>query len=421
MNSFIEICVLLEVLIIICQFWRSFRSKDSSQIWSPLNIVSLTYVYYCIVPHYYAGNENFVVDETASNAYLFHIASLLSLVVIFFTFSKTVSKVDFTKWNNCIPDASAIKNGLILFFMGFVGYGICRGFHFSIARTEKTVLMEGCFTYYIMCMTEFFPVALALLIAGWKQNKRKLWLLIPVWLIFITMIFSGSRGRIIIGVISILIMWHSYPKVRKVRYLPLVSIMVLLFLGFSIMDKTRNYGGGIDLEAASSLQMNDIKNGAQENYTVYQYSINCMDKAHYTGARYYFEPIITALLMPLPRALFPWKPDASYMKQFETQILGNTDSGAAYLNFVESYLSFGWFGVVFWAFVLGWCSKKIWSNYDRNRNHLGAIVLLCVFDGLVYMIISRGYLAQSFSSLLYGICIPIWISMLINRKSINKV
>lgn len=421
MSFVTEVCVFIEIILIAYQLLRSITSKDPAQIWSPLNIVSITYIYYCIIPHFFVGNENFIVNEEVNNAYLFHIAALVSYFCILVSFSRTKSRIEFPNWNSCFDETNTVKYGLMLFLFGFIGYGLARGFHFSIARTEKTVLMEGGMTYYILCLTEFFPVALALLLAGLKYNKFRLWLLVPIWLIFVTMIFSGSRGRIIIGVISLLVMWYSYQYIRKVKYVYLVAIIILMYLGFSVMDKTRSYGAGIDLDATSSLQIDDISNGAQENYSVYEYSIMSMDNANSTGERYYFKPLVTALLMPLPRSLFPWKPDASYMKQMENQLLGNTDSGAAYLNFVESYISFGWIGVIFWALIFGWLARVIWGNFDRNRSSLGAIILLGVFDGMVYLIISRGYLAQSLSSLLYGICLPFWIVTLCNKISSARV
>ena len=132
----------------------------------------------------------------------------------------------------------------------------------------------------------------------------------------------------------------------------------------------------------------------------------CINRLNQSGERVYFQPLYTAILMPIPRFMFPWKPDADYLHKLETIVLGNTEGGAAYLNFVESYYSFGWFGVIIWAWFLGWFARRFWDNYQNNRQSIGAIIALGVFSGLCYVFISRGYLAASLTSLLIALYLP---------------
>ena len=59
-----------------------------------------------------------------------------------------------------------------------------------------------------------------------------------------------------------------------------------------------------------------------------------------------FYPIIKALLHPLPSSFFD-KNSGDYMFNVVNAIFGfkNIYQGAAYLNYGEYYLMFGWFGV----------------------------------------------------------------------------
>ena len=419
MNVISTICVVCEIILILHQFWASIRSKDVSRIWSPINIISLVYIYYCIIPHFYTGIDAFAIDEKAYNGYLFHIASLISYVFILLGFSKSRGTSNFKSWNNLINEANAKKYGLLLCGIGYVCYSIVHGFNFSIVSTGEVVTSNSGFAYYLDSLIELFPVGISLLICAWKRDKKHLWVFAVIWLCFVTLVLRGSRGRMIMTLLPMLVIWHSYPTPKKVRYPILFSGMVLVYLFFAVMDSARTYYGGINLDRASQVSISEASKGAGENYTVYQYTMMSIDKADETGERCYFDPIINALCMPLPRAVFPWKPDGKYMFAWENKIFGN-NSGNALLNFAESYLSFGWLGVILWAWILGWLARKFWDNFINNRESIGAILLLGTFNGMCYIIISRGYLAQSFSSFVYSICLPFWIITICERIVGNK-
>lgn len=414
MNIISDFCIYTEIGLILYQFWKAVRSVDVAKIWSPIIIISLVYIYYCIIPHFYAGDGAFAIDEDAHNGYLFHIASLLSYVCILIGFYKSKSGSNFTKWNRLFNDSNAKYYGLLLCGIGFVSYSIVHGFNFSMVATEVSKMSDSGYAYYLDNLIELFPIGLGLLICAWKKDKKILWVYVVIWLCFVTLVLRGSRGRMIMALIPMLVMWHCYPAAKKVRYSIMLVLIAVVYLFFAVMDSARSYYGGINMDEASQISLSEASKGAGENYTVYQYSIFGIDKANSTGTRFYFDPIITAVFMPIPRAMFPWKPDASYLTQWESLIYGDA-TGNAFLNIVESYMSFGWVGVMFWAWLLGWLARKFWNNFDTNRQSIGAILLLGAFNGMCYIIISRGYLAQSVTSFLYSICLPFWIVLPLER------
>ena len=124
----------------------------------------------------------------------------------------------------------------------------------------------------------------------------------------------------------------------------------------------------------------------------------------------YAEPIYTALLMPVPRTLFPEKPDGKYLKTIQTATLGSDLSGAAFLNYAEAYYAFGWLGIVIDGLLIGFLSKVFFMNFVRSRSYFMPILALGIYNGVLYVIISRGYLAQQFLAYMYFIIIPIWIA-----------
>ena len=186
------------------------------------------------------------------------------------------------------------------------------------------------------------------------------------------------------------------------------------------MDKTRVRGRGLDLEKATTLNYSDIKGGAQENYSVYWFSLMAMNRLNQTGERVYFDPFVTAALMPIPRSIFPWKPDAEYVKKIEDDVFGKgMGGGAAFLNFVEYYMAFGWLGIVVVCYIIGWIARMFWDNYDNNRDSIGAIVALSAFSAVLYSVISRGYLAGSFPNVVLVVFLPFWLTSIL-RKYIFK-
>lgn len=414
MNNISDICIYTEIVLIVYQFFKSVRSKDISSIWSPIIIISLVYIYYCIIPHFYTGKTDFAIDEEANNGYLFHIASLLSYICILIGFKIPTRGKSFTKWNNLVNDNNAKIYGIILCAIGIVGYSFVHGFNFSLGYDGNVQFNTGVYDYYLDNLIELFPVGMGLLVCVWKKDKKQFWVFILIWLCFVTLVLRGSRGRMIMALLPLLVMWHSYPMAKKVRYHIMAVIIVAVYLFFAVMDSSRVYYGGINIESASQMSLEEASKGAGENYTVYEYTMKSMDLANETGIRYYFAPILTAVLMPIPRAIFPWKPDAGYLNAIEATVYGD-NSGNAFLNFAESYISFGWFGVIFWALFLGWLARRFWDNFANNRTSIGAILLLGAFDGMCYIIISRGYLAQSFTSFMYSICLPFWITTVINK------
>ena len=95
------------------------------------------------------------------------------------------------------------------------------------------------------------------------------------------------------------------------------------------------------------------------------------------------------------------------MRDIQNKILGTDEMGAAFLHYAEFYYAFGWIGVIINGLLIGVLSKMFWVNFLRKKEELISILILGLFNGFLYIIISRGYLAQQFISFVYFILIPI--------------
>lgn len=419
-DSISYVCEGLLLIMILIYFIRAFFADDKSRIWSPVSVISLTYLYYCSIPFWLGTIDRYSVDEIANNGYIFHIAALVSYLSILLGFSRKTD-VSFSNWDNYYMQNNVRKYGIALFIIAMIGYSSFRGFHLSIATKENdSELINGGLVYYCIFMINMCAVAGSLLLISLKLNYRQPLLYVILAVIMIQVVFGGARWLIITIVVCMLSTYYLYPEPKKINICLVGSLMVILFLGFSIMDKTRVRGRGLDLEKATTLNYSDIKGGAQENYSVYWFSLMAMNRLNQTGERVYFDPFVTAALMPIPRSIFPWKPDAEYVKKIEDDVFGKgMGGGGAFLNFVEYYMAFGWLGIVVVCYIIGWIARMFWDNYDNNRDSIGAIVALSAFSAVLYSVISRGYLAGSFPNVVLVVFLPFWLTSIL-RKYIFK-
>ena len=101
------------------------------------------------------------------------------------------------------------------------------------------------------------------------------------------------------------------------------------------------------------------------------------------------------------------------MKRTQFFVAGSADSGAAFLAFVEAFLAFGWIGVILYGLFFGWLAGIFWRNYQNNKQSIGSVLLLALFNGFCYDWISRGYMAGMFNNFIYFVIMPFWLSYIL--------
>lgn len=413
-----KISITLLIMLIGYNLLKPFFSKDKSLIWSPITIISLCYIYYCIMPYVTGGSEMYHLTDSSASV-LYNIGSLISYSSVLIAFNNSHGR-SFTKWNNAIHEGNILRLSLIFFAIAFVCYSSFRGIHFSIAAKEDALeLVHSGFEHYFLEFLCLYEAAFALLLICYKEKKKKIWLLLLMWYILVTFIFAGTRGRIVLMVISACTVFYLYPRPKKMNYIIVGSLAVMCYLGFAIMEYSRSYSKGIQMDKVAQMSMSDATKGAEENRSVYWFGSLIMDRYDRENRLIYLEPVLTAVCMPIPRAIFPWKPDGKYLDDAEMLCIGNNEGGAAFVFFVEGFMSLSWVGLILYSLFFGWLSKQFWSNYRNNPTSLGAITALALYSAVCYSIVARGYLASALDNFVYVVCIPFWIAM-IDNKYFNK-
>lgn len=413
--------ILTSILGFVCIYvlYKAYRNKDKAVIWSPLTFLTLTIIYYLVIPEFMNSRE-FEGYNVDSRSLSFHIGALVSYASILagFFLIKRKKADNWRRWNNLFTARNAFLFGVILFFVALVCHIPYRGFHLSFLSDGKNLsefdYANPGLSYYFVNMIAILCAACCLLIPMWRKHKVVFG--IVLWLTLVIFIVAGFRYRIVILVLSMFTVSYLYSdNIKKVKLLPILLIAGVCYVGFNIMDHARDYGNGIRLDVIEGQGWDDVTEQAGETERVYNYSIMVMDVYEREGKREYFAPLVNAALIPIPRAIFPWKPNAQYLYSSAEYVMRGGGTASVYVNFVEAFMAFGWIGIIINGLFIGWLSRRFWNNYRNNPKSLGAIIALALYNGFTYVIISRGYLAQEFSCFLFYICIPFWLSMLIKN------
>lgn len=421
--------ILFSILVILfgIDIISKVKSKDKSLIWQPTTFLIIYLSYYVLLP-FFKGGENVIngggSDASDYSQMLLLLGTLLFYLVFRLVYDKSKPKIEFRLLNSLLTENNAIRSSVILFALAFVGYGIFNGFSLSIfsadSKTDMVFNEEGSYGHtemYITYLISLFTFCCAVVYAI-KQKISTLFVIMIV-LSLIIYIIGGFRYRILMLFVAVFTAMYLFPEPRNIKYQIVVPLFLVMYAFMGIMEAARMYGKGLDISAITEIQKTGEIKEASENMMVYDISAKCMEKYDFDDY-IYFEPITTAVLMPIPRALFPWKPKGTYIRDANLKLYGTIAHGNAFLNITEAYISFGWFGIIIYAWFLGWLSKLFWYNYKKNLNSIGAVTLLALYNAALYQIIARGYMAQALTTFIYYVFMPFWMIMLLKKINIIK-
>lgn len=401
-------------LLIIGNVVPKMLCNDKKHIWSPVVFVSVYLSYYTLLP-YVKGVET-VTEQEASLLLLATILFYLSFTVAFYCL---IPKISFRKYNEFFNRNNSFKIAILLFGIAFLGYGIYNGFSLTIVSTAATKNMEfskdaayGHTEMYVVHLISLFAFSCSLLYAA--KQKFSVLFFILFGLSLIIYVIGGFRYRILVLLVSVFTVRYLYPCPKKINYYVILPIIAVTYLSMGVMESTRMYGRGLNEKALDKITRSGKIKDASENMNVYEFSAKCMNRYDINNV-IGLEPLKTALSMPIPRSVFPSKPKGDYLRKANVSVYGTVSRGNAFLCITEAYVSFWWLGVVVYGFFLGWLSKVFWNNYLNNLSSIGAVVLLGLYNGILYVFISRGYMAQDLTLFVYYILVPIWAVLLCNK------
>jgi len=258
------------------------------------------------------------------------------------------------------------------------------------------------FMQAILFFTSASALAFILFLKGYKKLQFVLILLITVSLY----ISEGFRYRIVVTSYTLMMIYHIVTQ-RKLNVALLSSVLLPMVILMGIMEIARNYGRGLDLTKIENVETKKMLDRSTSETAVFLASGLVVEKydTYFDHSYLYF--IYNAFAAPIPRSLWKGKPDDRYIREPILSLYGKKGTGQAFLSYCEYYISFGWFGVIFFPFITGLYLKFLWNWFLVYEDNIFAICLISIASAMMYLVISRGYLAGVFTLYVFAI-LPMW-------------
>lgn len=421
-DSIIPLFIIFAIIINI--LWQNFKSGNAIDIFRPSTFVCLVVIYYGLWGPLYTIFTNDLTYRGVNMSPYYTISWMgvavmmvgyrLGLLLNINPLCKTYVEYDYK---------SLLRSSLIIFAIGFTMYILWMGSNISIlihGYNEKNEFHnEGNFVMYFMQGIAFFITTCCVLLWLWQKNYIKLkWWIYLIWILVLWIYLnSGFRFRLVFYVISMATMYYTTKKNRP-NFLIWAGFGVAFILWMGVMEYARSYEKGLNFEKVEGMDSSDFLESGTNEARIFMASGAVMKLTENRGDYAYFDPILNALLMPLPYSIFPEKRAfLNYMDGRVDEVFGNRGTGVAVMEYAEAFVAFGWPGVLILGLFMGIMSKKIWLYFIRSEGEIIPTLTLSLCNGYVYIFISRGYLAQLLTSLFFYVIIPIWLLKILSNKT----
>lgn len=402
--------------------------KDYRIFWSPLTVVAVIFGYYCCLGPYEAMTNNETYDRLVNMRKYYPSAfwgawiSLCSIAIGFLSTGRGNRPVQ------VVPEVDHIwllKYGRRIFFIGLLFFSFSTGGNVLglINPLDAEYLQQdtGGFSNYFLLAINFLIPGICLLFAYWLRTRRQVfWVLIPVVISVGIYITIGFRYRVILLFCSLAITYYLHYR-KKPNAIIASALIIVLIAFMGIINLTRTYGGGLDTKKLEGKDTEAFYRSGMRESMIFQTSGAVIDHVPDDHPYVGFDPVISTFFFPIPKQFYPEKNSAGYIVSILQSIYGPKNfKGGAFMAYAEHYLSFGWYGVCLFGFVIGWIFKRIWVWYLANVNNSLCIVAYAVTVSYLYVILSRGYLPQV-TMLFFFSAYPAFVVIYFVRRQYSRI
>lgn len=410
-DSELTIVVLLSILALGI-LAKSFTSKSKYAVWSPLTIFGVGLIYYVIIgPTLSIINGNTFLRLIDHRPY--YLLSWLGagLYTICFLIGFILGK---PKKNEETPisemfSIELFKKQVIRLFIitlsifiihkGFAGLTRVQFWQTNYVEIESLIDVGGFYAYLGNSFNLFIVCAPAIV---YLYRKKELSFFTAGGMLFVILalcISGGFRYRLVIVVFSSMATWY-FAKDLKVKIVPLgvMAFGFLLFMG--VMQKTREYGKGLDFDKVENKTISETLEDSFNESAIFQASGLIMFETDRIFPSVGFSPVIQSLVSPIPRFFWRNKPTGEHLQNIELAYQVNsrgTGSGQAIMSYGEYFMMFRWWGIVFMSLFIGYFFGRTGSMVNVHANtHPWFFIFKVLSAGYLYVVISRGYTPQQF-------------------------
>ena len=418
----------LTALFIICalDLVNNYKNKNWFNFFKPTTLFGSLIIFYCLIgPIIVSGQADGSIIYRNTDHRDFYEIGLIGALVTYLSFQfgfnyKNYSKIKKFGINKLKGYRLKTKDYLfihkwgekiILFtlFFQFITYGTSLIFRvFNVYGLGNFVGLGGygyggLATGFFSSTNNFFIFGLALLficiLNGIKERTKFIFYLVIIVGLYVGL---GFRYRLFLLFLPLFLIYFFYKKIKPSIKL-LLSLVLSTMLVFGLIQVSRTYGTGLlykNFESKYSKTESSVVafllKSAFFDSNVFNTSAAIIYKTpneiNYTGIK----PLMNALLLPIPRALWKEKPTGEYMEKVYKRIYEGYkyEVGSANLGFAEYYLIGGWIALITFNFLLGLFFSKLWQEFLLNFNDPIAQIRYSLYVSFLYVMFTRGYLLQ---------------------------
>jgi len=236
------------------------------------------------------------------------------------------------------------------------------------------------------------------------KSKKYLFGLLYVFILNIGVAtLKGSRGAVIEPIFLVFLSELLFNNV-KINFGKIFKIGFGVFIIFSVVAKLGQIRQSHYINAATKSALEKVTTEMRNSFNHSEYLNVCVasDIDLLYGKTY-----LAALVLPIPRKIWPGKPlgGGPHLKNIVEP--GSYDLNKKKYNsslttgvLIESYLNFGFLGVIIFGFVYGRISKKLTHTlfYKKNKASVEVIMFFCYF--LLFFVFSFGEFLGAFTRII---------------------
>lgn len=401
----------------------SLQKKDIYDIWNPINFFTLFFTYYIIIgPILSVYNETTFFRNVEHREYLLKgwQCSLVSFISVIAGYA-TITKINIRKLQFDVNNVYLKKIGIRFFILScvvlvaFAGSGVFQKVNF-LSGQSSSLGYKGVFSNYLMQALNFFITASCLFLVYYLRTKKFVWFLVVFFITASLFINEAFRYRLVLLILSSLSIFYLVQK-KKPNFILLGSLGILFIFFMGLIEFTRSYGKGLDVDRLDGYENEDILLGGFNESAVFlasAYLVTEVDNGYLKQTRE--EMFYNAIVSPIPRKIWRGKPEGEYFLGTMGKIYDRYSTGQAMLYWSEYYLSYGWAGLITLSVLLGILFKRVWLWYLNNKDNHLAIVAIAIFNSYIYVIISRGYLSQVLTLFFFTVVPAFYLITFIKKR-----
>ena len=416
---------------LICEISSKFSPK--THVPSPLKIMAWTYaigytlkslyIAYAVggTAHWKTRELSFDIIPLGQIAILISAISLIFGYFLFFRYPTTYQKPSLASRmsvNWVYPPFFAICLGLMVIY--FQKMGLLQQLLTLQFRTSKFFLDESTgikSSLAFLTMGSDFIIVAALFFALATEKLRPYYVHIMA-LIFVSICFMmvGRRNGVmipmILGLIVLPVRLKIFPSQHLVSYLRQWRIIILicaLIIPLAFVSQIRGTNSEIN---ASDLSFAQAFETAAEHTLQGAYFLDpaktavIIDHTMENKSYLYGETFLKFLYAPIPRILWPEKPNIRIGPYVAQNILGYyNSSGAPPGGVAELYLNFGWAGIILGSFILGALMALIHKNALSADNPAIGCIKYALYMMCIILFFTTDFSAAMISLIRYAIAL----------------